>query len=279
MKEINSVDITKKVAELCIQANYCIPVALIKSFQDAVKIESSERAKSTLNILIENADIAKNESMAYCQDTGVAVVFVKIGQDARVKNGSLEDAINAGVKKGYEDGFLRKSLADPLTRKNTGDNTPAVIHYDIVPGETLEITVAPKGFGSENMSQLKMLNPTAGKEGITEFIIKVIKDAGGNPCPPLLIGVGIGGTFEKAALISKKALIRPLGQPNPDKAIAEFEKDLLEKINATGIGPMGLGGKTTALAVHIETYPTHIAGLPIAVNLCCHAVRHATANF
>lgn len=279
MKEINSVDITKKVAELCIQANYCIPIALIKSFQDAVKIESSERAKSALNILIENANIAKNESMAYCQDTGVAVVFVKIGQDARVKNGSLEDAINAGVKKGYEDGFLRKSLADPLTRKNTGDNTPAVIHYDIVPGETMEITVAPKGFGSENMSQLKMLNPTAGREGITDFIIKVIKDAGGNPCPPLLIGIGIGGTFEKAALISKKALIRPLGQPNPDKAIAEFEKDLLDKINATGIGPMGLGGKTTALAVHIETYPTHIAGLPIAVNLCCHAVRHATANF
>lgn len=279
MKEINSVDITKKVAELCIQANYCIPIALIKSFQDAVKTESSERAKSALNILIENANIAKNESMAYCQDTGVAVVFVKIGQDARVKNGSLEDAINAGVKKGYEDGFLRKSLADPLTRKNTGDNTPAVIHYDIVPGETMEITVAPKGFGSENMSQLKMLNPTAGREGITDFIIKVIKDAGGNPCPPLLIGIGIGGTFEKAALISKKALIRPLGQPNPDKAIAEFEKDLLDKINATGIGPMGLGGKTTALAVHIETYPTHIAGLPIAVNLCCHAVRHATANF
>ncbi|MBI5359337.1 MAG: fumarate hydratase [Planctomycetes bacterium] len=279
MKEIDSVDITNKVADLCIQANYCIPVAIIKSFQNAVRIESSEKAKSSLNILIENANIAKNESMAYCQDTGVAVVFVKIGQDVRIKNGSLENAINAGVKKGYEDGFLRKSLADPLTRKNTGDNTPAVIHYDILPGEALEITVAPKGFGSENMSQLKMLNPTAGKEGITEFIIKVIKDAGGNPCPPLLVGIGIGGTFEKAALISKKALIRPLGQPNPDNAIAEFEKDLLDKINATGIGPMGLGGKTTALAVHIETYPTHIAGLPVAVNLCCHAVRHATATF
>lgn len=279
MKEIDIADITRKVADLCIQANYCIPVAIIKSFQDAVKIESSERAKSSLNILIENANIAKNESMAYCQDTGVAVVFVKIGQDVHIKNGSLDDAINAGVKKGYQDGFLRKSLADPLTRKNTGDNTPAVIHYDIVTGETMEITVAPKGFGSENMSQLKMLNPTAGKEGITEFIIKVIKDAGGNPCPPLLVGIGIGGTFEKAALISKKALIRPLEQPNPDKTIAEFEKDLLDKINATGIGPMGLGGKTTALAVHIETYPTHIAGLPVAVNLCCHAVRHATATF
>ncbi len=245
---------------------------LIKSHEE----EEWDIAKGILNKILINADIAKNEDMPMCQDTGVACVFIEIGQEVQVVGGGLEDAINEGVRQGYKDGYLRKSVVkDPLDRVNTKDNTPAMIYYNIVPGDKLKITVAPKGFGSENMSQIKMSKPSDGLQGVKDFIIKVVKEAGPNPCPPIIVGVGIGGTFDKAATIAKKALIRSIDVRNENPFYAELEEELVTMINELGIGPQGFGGKTTALAVNIETYPTHIAGLPVAVNINCHATRHA----
>jgi fumarate hydratase subunit alpha len=230
-----------------------------------------------LEKIIQNAEIASSENIPLCQDTGMAVVFLEIGQDVHVNGGLLYDAINEGVRQGYRDGYLRKSTLDPITRQNRGDNTPAVIHPEIVSGAKLKIIFAPKGFGSENMSRVMMFPPSAGIEGAKDFIVQRVIESGGNPCPPIVVGVGLGGTFEKSALIAKKALLRPLGSPNSDSVLDALEKELLEKINSTGIGPMGLGGNTTALAVHINSYPTHIASLPVAVNIQCHSCRHAEA--
>jgi len=276
MREIKVSQITEAIRKLCIDANYYlgsdIKNRLIKSHEE----EEWDIAKGILNKILINADIAKNEDMPMCQDTGVACVFIEIGQEVQVVGGALEDAINEGVRQGYKDGYLRKSVVkDPLDRVNTKDNTPAMIYYNIVPGDKLKITVAPKGFGSENMSQIKMLKPSDGLQGVKDFIIKVVKEAGPNPCPPIIVGVGIGGTFDKAATIAKKALIRAIDVRNENPFYAELEEELVTMINELGIGPQGFGGKTTALAVNIETYPTHIAGLPVAVNINCHATRHA----
>ncbi|WP_346874022.1 fumarate hydratase [Clostridium sp. UBA5988] len=276
MREIKVSQITEAIRKLCIDANYYlgsdIKNRLIKSHEE----EDWDIAKGILNKILINANIAKNEDMPMCQDTGVACVFIEIGQEVQVVGGALEDAINEGVRQGYKDGYLRKSVVkDPLDRVNTKDNTPAMIYYNIVPGDKLKITVAPKGFGSENMSQIKMLKPSDGLQGVKDFIIKVVKEAGPNPCPPIIVGVGIGGTFDKAATIAKKALIRSIDVRNENPFYAELEEELVTMINELGIGPQGFGGKTTALAVNIETYPTHIAGLPVAVNINCHATRHA----
>lgn len=276
MRKIKVSQITEAIRKLCIDANYYlgsdIKNRLIKSHEE----EDWDIAKGILNKILINADIAKNEDMPMCQDTGVACVFIEIGQEVQVVGGALEDAINEGVRQGYKDGYLRKSVVkDPLDRVNTKDNTPAMIYYNIVPGDKLKITVAPKGFGSENMSQIKMLKPSDGLQGVKDFIIKVVKEAGPNPCPPIIVGVGIGGTFDKAATIAKKALIRSIDVRNENPFYAELEEELVTMINELGIGPQGFGGKTTALAVNIETYPTHIAGLPVAVNINCHATRHA----
>jgi fumarate hydratase subunit alpha len=276
MREIKVSQITESIRKLCIDANYYlgsdVKNRLIKSHEE----EDWDIAKGILNKILVNADIAKNEDMPMCQDTGVACVFIDIGQEVQVVGGALEDAINEGVRQGYKDGYLRKSVVkDPLDRVNTKDNTPAMIYYNIVPGDKLKITVAPKGFGSENMSQIKMLKPSDGLQGVKDFIIKVVKEAGPNPCPPIIVGVGIGGTFDKAATIAKKALIRSIDVRNENPFYAELEEELVTMINELGIGPQGFGGKTTALAVNIETYPTHIAGLPVAVNINCHATRHA----
>lgn len=276
MREIKVSQITEAIRKLCIDANYYlgsdIKNRLIKSHEE----EDWDIAKGILNKILINADIAKNEDMPMCQDTGVACVFIEIGQEVQIVGGALEDAINEGVRQGYKDGYLRKSVVkDPLDRVNTKDNTPAMIYYNIVPGDKLKITVAPKGFGSENMSQIKMLKPSDGLQGVKDFIIKVVKEAGPNPCPPIIVGVGIGGTFDKAATIAKKALIRSIDVRNETPFYAELEEELVTMINELGIGPQGFGGKTTALAVNIETYPTHIAGLPVAVNINCHATRHA----
>jgi fumarate hydratase subunit alpha len=276
MREIKVSQITESIRKLCIDANYYlgsdVKNRLIKSHEE----EDWDIAKGILNKILVNADIAKNEDMPMCQDTGVACVFIDIGQEVQVVGGALEDAINEGVRQGYKDGYLRKSVVkDPLDRVNTNDNTPAMIYYNIVPGDKLKITVAPKGFGSENMSQIKMLKPSDGLQGVKDFIIKVVKEAGPNPCPPIIVGVGIGGTFDKAATIAKKALIRSIDVRNENPFYAELEEELVTMINELGIGPQGFGGKTTALAINIETYPTHIAGLPVAVNINCHATRHA----
>lgn len=279
MKEIEARIITDTVERLCVQANYYVNDDILCSLKDAAAVEESNIGRGILNQLIENASIAAAEEMAICQDTGMAVVFVDVGQDVHITGGGIEDAINEGVRRGYSRGFLRKSVvSDPVERKNTGDNTPAVIHYRMVEGETLRITVAPKGFGSENMSALKMLKPSDGLEGVKSFILQTVDNAGPNPCPPIVVGVGIGGTMEKAALMSKRALLRSVGSRSDIAYVRELEEEMLEKINKLGIGPMGLGGRTTALAVHIETYPTHIAGLPVAVNISCHVTRHAEAE-
>lgn len=276
MREINVNDITSSVKKLCIDANYYLSSDVKNKLQSARDEESWDIAKGILDRIIENSEIAKNEQMPMCQDTGMACVFVELGQDVHITGGTLEDAINKGVAEGYSEGYLRKSVVkDPLDRVNTGDNTPAVIYYDLVKGDKLKITVAPKGFGSENMSAIKMLKPADGLEGVKEFILKVVKDAGPNPCPPIVVGVGIGGTFDRAALLAKKALIRPLDSTNENEFYANLEEELVQAINKLGIGPQGFGGKTTSLGVNIETYPTHIAGLPVAVNINCHATRHA----
>ena len=276
MREIDSSLISEVVARLCIDANYHLPPDMKKQIISSSKEESWETASIILDQIIENFNIADENLQPICQDTGLACVFLSIGQDVHIK-GNLEDAVNEGVRKGYSQGYLRKSVvSDPLKRVNTGDNTPAMIYYDICSGDKLKITVAPKGFGSENMSQTKMLKPSDGIEGVKDFVIKVVEDAGPNPCPPIVVGVGIGGTFDKAAYLAKKALMRPVDQRNSEDFYAELEEELLEKINALGIGPQGFGGKTTALAVNIEKFPTHIAGLPVAVNINCHVTRHMT---
>ena len=276
MREIDSALISEVVARLCIDANYHLPPDMKKQIISSSKEESWETASIILDQIIENFNIADENLQPICQDTGLACVFLSIGQDLHI-NGNLEDAVNEGVRKGYSEGYLRKSVvSDPLNRVNTGDNTPAMIYYDICPGDKLKITVAPKGFGSENMSQIKMLKPSDGIEGVKDFVIKVVEDAGPNPCPPIVVGVGIGGTFDKAAYLAKKALMRPVDQRNSEDFYAELEEELLEKINALGIGPQGFGGRTTALAVNIEKFPTHIAGLPVAVNINCHVTRHMT---
>ena len=276
MRNIEAAKVTETVRKLCIDANYYLSKDIKSRLQKYHDEEPWDVAKGILNKILVNADIACNEDRPMCQDTGMACVFLEIGQEIQVTNGSLEEAINEGVRQGYRDGYLRKSVVkDPLNRVNTRDNTPAIIYYDIVPGDKMIITVAPKGFGSENMSQIKMLKPSDGLQGVKDFILKVVKEAGPNPCPPIVVGVGIGGTFDKAANISKKALIRSIEVRNADPFYAQLEEELLEEINKLGIGPQGFGGKTTALAVNIETYPTHIAGLPVAVNINCHATRHA----
>ncbi len=276
MKEINVSKITEVVKNMCIDANYYLTHDVKEKIESAYKQEKWPMAKEILEKILTNIDIAKKEEMPICQDTGMACVFVEIGQDVHIIGGNLKDAINEGIRQGYNEGFLRKSVVkDPLDRINTMDNTPAIIYYDIVEGDKLKIKVAPKGFGSENMSQLKMLKPADGLEGVKDFVLKVVKEAGPNPCPPIVVGVGIGGTFDKAANLAKKALVRPLNEKNNNEFYANLEKELLKEVNELGIGPQGFGGKTTALAVNIETYPTHIAGLPVAVNINCHVTRHA----
>ncbi len=276
MREISSEKITEVVRRLSMEANCHLPRDVKEAIEKSYAGESWPQAQEILERIMENYAIADREDCPICQDTGVACVFVKMGQEVHVQ-GDLAQAIHEGVRQGYRDGYLRKSVVrDPLDRVNTGDNTPAMIYYDLVPGDGFEITVAPKGFGSENMSQIKMLKPSDGLQGVKDFVVQVVKDAGPNPCPPIVVGVGIGGTFDKAALLAKKALMRHASQPNPVPFYAELEQELLEKINALGIGPQGFGGKTTALAVHIEQMPTHIAGLPVAVNINCHVTRHQT---
>ena len=274
MRELDAARITEVVARLCVEANRHLPQDVKNCIACAREKEQWAPAQEILDRIKENYEIADRDEMAICQDTGMACVFLEIGQDVHI-NGNIVDAVNAGVKKGYGEGFLRKSVVrDPLDRVNTGDNTPAMLYTDIVPGDQVKVTVAPKGFGSENMSQLKMLKPSDGLQGVKDFVIKVVEEAGPNPCPPIVVGVGVGGTFDKAALLAKKAIIRSAEERNPNPFYAELEKELLEKVNALGIGPQGFGGKTTALAVNIEYLPTHIAGLPVAVNLNCHVTRH-----
>ncbi|MCX5873625.1 MAG: fumarate hydratase [Deltaproteobacteria bacterium] len=278
MKTILTDDITKVVRNLCIQACTILGEDVVRQLKKTLEAEESLTGRMALEKMIQNAEIAAKEGIPLCQDTGMAVVFLEIGQDVHIAGDSLQDAINEGVRQGYRDGFLRKSTLDPITRVNLGDNTPAVIHVEIVAGDKFKITLAPKGFGSENMSRVMMFPPSAGIEGAKDFIVQRVIESGGNPCPPIVVGVGLGGTFEKSAFMAKKALLRPLGSQNPDPTLDALEKELLKKINATGIGPMGLGGKTTALAVHINSYPTHIASLPVAVNIQCHSCRHAEAE-
>lgn len=278
MREIHINKVTETVKKLCIDTNYYLSEDIRKRLEEAKTNEKFPIAQSIIDILIENSDIAKNEQRPMCQDTGMAVIFIEIGQEVHIVGGSLQDAIHEGVRQGYKEGYLRKSVVgDPIERLNTKDNTPAIIYYDIVPGDDFKITVAPKGFGSENMSQLKMLKPSDGVEGVKDFVLKVVKDAGPNPCPPIVLGVGIGGTFDKAAFLAKKALLRSTDERNSNPFYAGLENELLNAINNLGIGPQGFGGRTTALAVNIETYATHIAGLPVAVNINCHATRHRQA--
>ena len=276
MREVNVDKVTENIKEMCIEANHFLTDDMKKGFKNAVVSEKSPLGKQVLNQLNENLDIAANDMIPICQDTGMAVVFINVGQDVHFTGGNITDAINEGVRQGYVEGFLRKSVVnDPIIRENTKDNTPAVIHYNIVSGDKVDITVAPKGFGSENMSRVFMLKPADGIEGVKDAILTAVKDAGPNACPPMVIGVGIGGTFEKCALLAKKALTRNVEEESPVPYVRELEKEMLEKINKLGIGPGGLGGTQTALAINIETYPTHIAGLPVAVNMCCHVNRHA----
>ena len=275
MKTINVNEIIKTVKELSIEANYYLPNDVKEAIEKVEKNEKWPIANNILNKILENSQIASAEKMPICQDTGMACVFIDIGQDVHITGGSLEEAINEGVRQGYAEGFLRKSVVkDPLHRVNTNDNTPALIYYNMVPGDKVKITVAPKGFGSENMSRIAMLKPSDGLEGVKNFVLETVRMAGPNPCPPIVIGVGIGGSFDKAAYLAKKALIRPVNENNTDEFYGNLEKELLEEVNKRGIGPQGFGGKTTALALNIETYPTHIAGLPVAVNINCHATRH-----
>ncbi len=276
MRTINVTQITKTIKEMCIEANHYLTPDMKKALENAADNEKTPLGKQILNQLQENLKIAGDDMIPICQDTGMAVIFMEIGQDVHFEGGTLEDAINEGVRQGYTDGFLRKFVVkDPLIRENTKDNTPAIIHYEITAGEHVKITVAPKGFGSENMSRVFMLKPADGIDGVKDVILTAVKDAGPNACPPMVVGVGIGGTFEKCALMAKKALTRPINEHSDISYIKELEEELLDKINRTGIGPGGLGGTTTALAVNINTYPTHIAGLPVAVNICCHVNRHA----
>lgn len=275
MREIDAGLITKEVKRLAMEANYFLPEDVLNSLKESQKNEDWDLASATIGKIIDNAEIASMDHAPMCQDTGMVVVFVKMGQDVNITNGYIEDAINEGIREGYEEGYLRKSVVgDPLNRVNTKDNTPGVIHYEIVPGDQLSIMVAPKGFGSENMSRIKMLKPAEGLQGVKDFILESVELAGPNPCPPIVVGVGIGGTFEKAAYLAKKSLMRPFDKYSDNPFYAELEKEMLVEVNNLGIGPQGFGGKTTALKVSIEYYPTHIAGLPVAVNINCHATRH-----
>jgi len=276
MREVNVSIITDNIKEMCIEANHFLTDDMKNVFEKAVKNEESALGKQVLGQLEENLKIAGEDMIPICQDTGMAVVFINVGHDVHLIGGDITDAINEGVRRGYVDGYLRKSVVkDPIYRENTKDNTPAVIHFNIVPGDKVDITVAPKGFGSENMSRVFMLKPADGIEGVKEAILTAVKDAGPNACPPMVVGVGIGGTFEKCAYLAKKALTRDLNEESPVEYVRDLEKEMLEKINKLGIGPGGLGGTQTALAINIETYPTHIAGLPVAVNICCHVNRHS----
>ena len=279
MREIQVSQITETVKELCINANHFLSEDMENALVKAQQAEESELGKKIFGQLRENLDIAGKDMIPICQDTGMAVLFIKVGQEVHFVGGDLTEAINEGVRQGYTEGFLRKSVvSDPLIRKNTGDNTPAIIHYEIVPGDKVEITCAPKGFGSENMSRVFMLKPADGEEGVKNAIVQAVMDAGPNACPPMVVGVGIGGTFEKCAIMAKQALTRKAGEHSDIPYIADMEKEVLDRINASGIGPAGLGGRITALAVNINTYATHIAGLPVAVNICCHVNRHAFAT-
>lgn len=276
MREVNVSIITDNIKEMCIEANHFLTDDMKNVFENAVKNEESALGKQVLGQLEENLKIAGEDMIPICQDTGMAVVFINVGQDVHLTGGDITEAINEGVRRGYVDGYLRKSVVrDPIYRENTKDNTPAVIHFNIVPGDKVDITVAPKGFGSENMSRVFMLKPADGIEGVKEAILTAVKDAGPNACPPMVVGVGIGGTFEKCAYLAKKALTRDLNEESTVEYVRDLEKEMLEKINKLGIGPGGLGGTQTALAINIETYPTHIAGLPVAVNICCHVNRHS----
>ena len=276
MREIAAERITEVVARLCVNANCHLPEDMKERIRQSLSREDWPQGREILNRIIQNFEIADRENRPICQDTGMACVFLKIGQDVHIV-GDLTEAVNEGVRRGYGDGYLRKSVvADPINRINTGDNTPAILYTELVPGDSIEITVAPKGFGSENMSRIKMLRPSDGVQGVVDFVLQAVEEAGPNPCPPIVVGVGIGGTFEKCAYLAKKALLRSVDVPSENPYYAALEQELLEKINALGIGPQGFGGKTTALAVNIETYPTHIAGLPAAVNINCHVTRHKT---
>lgn len=277
MRAINVKDITQNIKEMCIEANHFLSDDMVCALQNAREQECSPLGKQILDQLDENLQIAGEDMIPICQDTGMAVIFLEVGQDVHFEGGILEDAINEGVRQGYVEGFLRKSVVkDPIYRENTKDNTPAIIHYEMVPGENVKITVAPKGFGSENMSRVFMLKPADGIEGVKNAVLTAVQDAGPNACPPMVVGVGIGGTFEKCALMAKKALTRPVNEHSDIPYVREMEEELLEKINNSGIGPGGLGGSTTAIAVNVLTYPTHIAGLPVAINICCHVNRHVT---
>lgn len=276
MRTIQTTDITENIRQMCIEANHYLSDDMKQVFNKAVDNEESPLGRQVLEQLKENLEIASSDMIPICQDTGMAVIFMNVGQEVHFEGGSITDAVNEGVRQGYTEGYLRKSVVgDPIIRENTKDNTPAVIHYDIVPGDKVEITVAPKGFGSENMSRIFMLKPADGIEGVKEAILTAVKDAGPNACPPMVVGVGIGGTFEKCALLAKKALTRDINCKSDIQYVNDLEEEMLDKINRLGIGPGGLGGTQTALAVNIETYPTHIAGLPVAVNICCHVNRHA----
>lgn len=276
MRTLDVADVTENIKDMCIEANHFLSPDMVQAMQSALDREEAALGKQILEQLQENLKIAGEDMIPICQDTGMTVIFMEIGQEVHFEGGLLEQAIQEGVRQGYAEGFLRKSVVkDPIYRENTKDNTPAVIHYEIVPGDQVRITVAPKGFGSENMSRVFMLKPADGVEGVKQAVLTAVRDAGPNACPPMVVGVGIGGTFEKCALLAKRALIRPVDQRSDIAYVCDLEQELLEKINRSGIGPGGLGGTTTALAVNIETYPTHIAGLPVAVNICCHVNRHS----
>ena len=277
MREISINEIIPVVKDLCMNANYNLGEDVLNAFDKGIETDESPVAKEVLTELKENARISKEEKMPLCQDCGLAVLFIELGQDVHVTGGNFKEALNEGVRQGYADGYLRKSACHPFARKNTGDNTPAVIHLDIVPGDKIKITVAPKGGGSENMSRVTMLTPAVGIEGVKDFVVNRMKEASSNPCPPTVVGIGIGGTFERSAFLAKKALLREIGERNPDPELAEIEKDILKRINKLGIGPMGYGGNTTSLDVFLELEPCHIASFPCAVNVQCHSARHKEA--
>jgi fumarate hydratase subunit alpha len=274
IRDISTQEIIKVVRNLCIDANYNLGDDVLLAFKEALEREDSGTAREVLKELIENAKIARTEKVPMCQDCGLAVVFTEIGQDVHITGDDLREAINQGVRQGYMEGYLRKSVCDPFTRKNTGDNTPAIIHLQIVPGDKMKIILAPKGGGSENMSRVDMLTPAVGVEGVKDFVIKRVKESGSNPCPPTIVGIGVGGTFERSAILAKKTLLRNIGERNPDPELAKIEEEILARINRLGIGPMGYGGNTTSLDVFLEIEPCHIASLPVAVNIQCHAARH-----
>ncbi|NVL91829.1 MAG: fumarate hydratase [Desulfobacterales bacterium] len=277
IREISTAEIIKVVRDLSIDANYNLGDDVLSAFKEAIEREDSAPAREVLKELIENAKIAREEKVPICQDCGLAVVFMEIGQDVHIISGDLNEAINDGVRQGYREGYLRKSACHPFTRENTGDNTPAILHLQIVPGDKIRIIFAPKGGGSENMSRVDMLTPAAGIEGVKDFVVEWVKESGANPCPPTIVGVGVGGTFERSAILAKKALLRNIGDRNPDPELAEIEEEILKRINRWGIGPMGYGGNFTSLDVFLEVEPCHIASLPVAVNIQCHAARHKEA--